>query len=155
MAIESYRAAKMQVESEARSEFFPGIRIVAGIGQKLAGVAGFDFSRFEELCATALQKNSKENLAYLFESLVEDVKRIDIKIEAFESSGTQEHRALDELVSEVVARTAEAKSKDRIRRIARILANALRLGPKQDYELERELIDTAAQLAESDAHVLG
>jgi len=155
IAIESYRAAKMQVEAEARSEFFPGIQIVIGIGQKIAGLAGFDFTKFEELSLAALQKNSKDNLAYLFESLAEDVKRIDTKLEAFESSGTEERRALNELVSEAVARTAEAKSKDRVRRIARILANAFRSGPKRNYEKERELIDAATQVAESDAHIIG
>jgi len=62
---------------------------------------------------------------------------------------------LNELVSEAVARSAEAKTKDRVRRIARILANAFRSGPKQNYEMERELIDTATQVAEADAHILG
>lgn len=62
---------------------------------------------------------------------------------------------MNELVSEAVARTAEAKSKDRVRRIARILANAFRSGPKENYEVERELIDAATQIAESDAHILG
>ncbi len=75
--------------------------------------------------------------------------------EAFESSGIEERRALNELVSEAVARTAEAKSKDRVRRIARILANAFRSGPKENYEVERELIDAATQIAESDAYILG
>ena len=78
MAIDSYRAAKMQVEAEARSEFLPGMQIVIGIGQKIAGLARFDFTKFEELSLDALQRNSKNNLAYLFESLVEDVKRIDV-----------------------------------------------------------------------------
>ena len=155
MTIESYRAAKMQVEAEDRSEFFPGIQIVIGIGQKVAGLAGFDFTKFEELSLAALQKNSKENLAYLFESLAEDVKRIDTKLEAFESSGVEEQRALNELVSEAVARSAEAKSKDRVRRIARIVANAFRSGPKEDYQAERELIDAATQIAESDVFILG
>lgn len=155
MAIESYRAAKAQLEAEARSEFFPGMQIVVEVGQKVAGLAGFDFTKFEDLCLVALQKNSRDNLTYLFESLVEDVKRMGTKLEAFVSSGTEERKALDELVSEAVARSAEAKSKDRVRRIARILANALRSGPKQNYVKERELIDAATQVAEPDAHILG
>jgi hypothetical protein len=155
VAIESYRAAKMQLESEARSDFFPGMQIVLDVFGKVAGLAGRDFTKFLDLCSLALQKNSKDNLAYLFELLVEDVKRIDTNLEAFASSGTEERRALDELVSEAVARTAEAKSKDRVRRIARILANAFRSGPKQNYVKERELIDAATQVAEPDAHILG
>src|SRR5437016_12151020 len=116
MAIESYRAAKMQVESEARSEFFPGLEIVGGIAQKVAGPAGFDLTKFEDLSLKALQNSSKENLSYLFESLVEDVKRIDTKLEAFESASHDERRALNELVSEAVVRTAGSKdqrSRDR------------------------------------------
>jgi hypothetical protein len=35
------------------------------------------------------------------------------------------------------------------------VANAFRSGPKQSYELERELIDAAVQIAEADASVLG
>jgi len=37
----------MQVEAENRSEFFPGIQIVIGISQKVAGLAGFDFTNRE------------------------------------------------------------------------------------------------------------
>src|SRR5580704_4704084 len=135
MAIESYRAAKTQLEAEARGDFFPGIKMVLGILQKSAGIAGLELPKFEELSLEALQKNTKDNLKYLFESLVEDVKRIDVRVEAFESSNADERQALNELMSEAVARTAEAKSKDRVRRIARILANAFRLGPKGNYEL--------------------
>jgi hypothetical protein len=155
MAIESYRAAEVQVAAEARSEFFPGMEIVIGIVQKVTGAAGIDFPKFEGLCSAALRENSKGNLAYLFESLVEDVRRIDTKLETFESSHPEELRALNGLVSEAVVRSAEAKSKDRVRRIARILANAFRSGPKLNYETERELIDAATQVAESDAHILG
>jgi hypothetical protein len=69
------------------------------------------------------------------EELAINTKRIDVKMEAFESSEMEERLALNELMSEAVARTAEAKSKDRVRRIARILANAFRSGPKENYEM--------------------
>ena len=108
-----------------------------------------------ELGSDAIGNNSTKNLTYLFESLVQDVKRIDLKLDAFENAGQIEREALNELVSEGVVRAAEAKSKERVRRIAKILANALRGGPKQTYEAERELIDAAAQIGESDAFILG
>ena len=54
-----------------------------------------------------------------------------------------------------MARAAEAKSRDRVKRVARILANAFRSGPRQSYEIERELIDTAVQISEPDAFILG
>jgi hypothetical protein len=59
-AIESYRAAKMQVEAENRSEFFPGIQVVIGIGQKVARLSGFDFTEFEKLSLAALQKTRRK-----------------------------------------------------------------------------------------------
>ena len=155
MAIESYRAAKMQLAAEARGEQFPGLHIVIEIMRKAAGAGGFEFTKFEELSLDAIQRNSRSNLFYLFESLVRDVERIDSRLEAFESAGKAEQQALDELISEAVARAAEAKSRDRVRRIASILANAFRSGPKQSYETERELIDTAVQVSEPDAFILG
>jgi hypothetical protein len=155
MAIESFNAAKTQLEAEARREFFPGIEIIVGVAKKAAGLAGFELPKFAELCVDSIQRNSRENLAYLFESLVEDVKRIGLKQENFESASKDQREALNELVSEAVIRAAEAKSKERVRRIARVLANAFRSGPKQSYETERELIDVASQLADSDAAILG
>ena len=155
MAIESYRAAEMQLASEARSEQYPGIEIVISVMRKIAGLGSVDFTKLEELSLDAIQKNSKGNLQYLFESLVQDVERIDRKLGEFESAGRAERDALNELISEAVARAAEAKSKDRVRRVARILANSLRSGPKQNYEKERELIDTAVQVADFDASILG
>ena len=155
MAIDSYNAAKKQIEAEARGEFFPGLEIIAGIVTKAAGVVGFELPNFVELCGNCIRRNSAENLKYLFESLVEDVKRIGLKQEKFEAAGKEEREALNQLVSEAVVRAAEAKSKERVRRIASVLANAFSLGPKQSYEDERELIDIASQMAESDAAVLG
>ena len=93
MAIESYRAAEKQLASDARSEQFPGVEIVVGVMRKIAGLGGLDFTKFEELSLDAIQKNSKENLRYLFESLVQDVERIDLKVEAFESAGKVEREA--------------------------------------------------------------
>ncbi len=155
MAIESYRAAKEQLAAEARAEQFPGLQIFIGIVQKAAGVGGLELTKFEDLAWSAIQRNTRGNVTYLLESLVEDVKRIDLQLEAFESAGNAERDALDELVSEAVARAAESKSKERVRRVARILVKALQAGPKPNYEAERELIDTAVQIAESDASVLG
>ncbi|HKI10897.1 MAG TPA: hypothetical protein VKA02_02200 [Candidatus Acidoferrum sp.] len=155
MAIESYSAAKNQLAAESRGEFFPGIEIVAGIVKKAAGLTGFELLNFAELSLDAIQRNSKENLTYLFESLVEDVRRIDLKQESFDSATKDQREALNELVSEAVVRSAEAKSKQRVRRISRVLANAFRSGPKENYEKERELIDAATQIAESDAFILG
>jgi len=154
MAIESYSAAKNQLAAESRGEFFPGIEIVAGIVKKAAGLTGFELLNFAELSLDAIQRNSKENLTYLFESLVEDVRRIDLKQESFDSATKDQREALNELVSEAVVRSAEAKSKQRVRRISRVLANAFRSGPKENYE-KRELIDAATQIAESDAFILG
>jgi hypothetical protein len=155
MAIESYRAAEKQLASEARAEQYPGLETAIGVMRKIAGLSGFEFTRFEDLSLNAIRKNSQGNLHYLFESLVQDLERIDLKVEAFESAGKIECEALNGLISEAVARAAESKNKDRVRRIARILANAFRSGPKQHYELERELIDTAIQISESDAHIVG
>jgi len=155
MAIESYRAAELQLAAETRSEQYPGIEIVVRVIRKVAGLGGLEFTKFEELSLDAIQRNSKGNLLYLFDSLVQDVERIDRKLEEFESAGKIERDALNELISEAVARATEAKSKDRVKRVARILANALRSGPKQSYELERELIDATIQIAESDASILG
>ena len=155
MAIESYRAAEKQLAAESRSELFPGIEIVVAVMRKAAGLGGLEPTKLENLSLDAIQKNSKDNLNYLFESLVEDVARIDVRLEAFESVSKAERDALDGLISEAVARAAEAKSKDRVRRVARILANAFRSGPKENYEIERELIDAAVQIAESDAAILG
>lgn len=155
MAIEAYRAAKLQLDAESRARFFPGIEIAVGIAQKAAGLTGIELPRFVELSLEAVRSISGENLLYLFESLVEDVRRIGLKQEAFEAAATGEQTALNELISEAVVRAAEAKSKERVRRIARLLANAFRSGPKQGYEEERELIDAAVQLAEADAEILG
>ena len=155
MAIESYRAAEMQLAAEARAEQFPGLGIVVGLIQKAAGLGGLELTKFEEFCLDAIQKNSRGNLAFLFRSLVQDVERIDLNLEAFESAGQAESEALNELVSEAVARATEAKSKERVERIAHVLANTLRSGPKKSYETERELIDTAIQVSEPDAFVLG
>ncbi len=146
------RAAGMQVASEVRSEQFPGLQIVIGIIRKVAGLGGLEFPKFEKLAFDVIQKNSRDNLANLFESLVQDVERIDLRLEAFESADRVAREALNELISEAVARAAESKNKDRVRRIARVLANAFR---SQHYELERELIDAAVQISESDAYILG
>jgi hypothetical protein len=155
MAIESYRAAKQQIQSEARSDFFPGLEIAIKVAKKAAGLAHLEFPEFLNLCTGALETNTRENLSYLFESLVEDVRRMDIRIEDFENSREAERKGLNQLVSEAVVRASEAKSRERVRRIARILANALRSGPKENYEREREFIDAATQVAESDAAILG
>lgn len=155
MAIESYRAGKKQLAAEERAEQFPGLEIVSRLFSKGAKLIGLDLPQFLELSAEAMQKNSAANLAYLHECLVQDVERIDLKLEAFASAGNAESQALNELVSEAVARAAEAKSKDRVKRVARILANSFRSGPKQNYEQERELIDTAVQMADPDSSILG
>jgi hypothetical protein len=155
MTIDSYRAAKVQLANEARAEQYPGLQIVIGVARKAAGLGGFELSKFEDLAWDAIQRNTRDNVAYLLEALVQDVERVDLKLDAFESAGNTETRALNELVSEAVARVAEAKTKERVRRVARILARALQAGPKQNYELERELINTAVQIAESDASALG
>jgi hypothetical protein len=155
MAIESYRAGQIQVAVEKRSELFPGMKILIGLLRKAARLEEFELPQFAELSLDAIQENSKENLAYLFECLVQDVERIDTRVEAFEQATNEERNAMNQLVSEAVARAFEAKSKDRVKRIARILANAFRAGPKQNYEMERELIDAATQIADRDAFILG
>ncbi len=155
MAIESYRAGETQLAAEKRAEQFPGLEIVTRLVSKGVKFVGLELPQFLDLSAEAMQKNSTDNLRYLHECLVQDVERIDLKLEAFTSVGKAESQALNELVSEAVARAAEAKSKDRVRRVARILANAFRSGPKQSYEQEREMIDTAVQVADPDASVLG
>jgi hypothetical protein len=43
----------------------------------------------------ALQKTRRKTSPILFESLAEDVKRIDTKLEAFESSGIEERRGIE------------------------------------------------------------
>ena len=155
MAIESHQAGEKQLAAERRAEQFPGLEIVTRLVSKALNLAGLQPPQFFELSAEAMRKNSTANLAYLHECLVRDVERLGLQVEAFESSGNAERQALDELVSEAVARTAEAKSKDRVKRVSKILAKALREGPRERYELERELIDTAVQIADRDAHVLG
>jgi hypothetical protein len=155
MAIEAYRAAEKQLAAEKRAEQFPGLDIATRLASKVADLAGLELPQFLELAAEAMQKNSTANLAYLHEWLVREVEHIDLSIGALVSAGEAEKQALNEVVSEVVARAAEAKSRDRIERIARILVNSLRSGPKQNYERERELIDTAVQVADHDASVLG
>ncbi len=78
-----------------------------------------------------------------------------MRVEAFEQAGKAQREALNGLISEAVMRAAEAKSRDRVKRVARILAHAFRSDPTQNYERERELIDVAVQVAESDASILG
>jgi hypothetical protein len=155
MAIESYGAAQRQLALERNSVLFPGVEIVIGIAKKALSAGGLELPAFMELSFEAIRSNSTKNLAYLFGSLVQDVERIDLKLDAFENAGKIEREALNELVSEGVVRAAEAKSEERVRRIARVLANTLRGGPKQSYEAERELIDAAAQIGESDTFILG
>ncbi len=72
MAIESYRAAETQLASEARAVQFPGIQIVLEVARKVGSLGGLEFTKFEGLCLDAIQKNSRGNLHYLFESLVQD-----------------------------------------------------------------------------------
>jgi hypothetical protein len=155
MAIDRYRAGEQQLAAEKRSQQFPGLEVVMRLASKGASTLGIELPKFIELCSEAVQRNSTGNLSYLLECLAGDVERLDLKFEAFESAGQAEREALDELISEAAVRAAEAKSKDRVKRVARILVNAFRSGPKRDYEQERELIDTAVQLADSDAVVLG
>jgi len=155
MAIESYRAAEKQIASEERARLFPGLEIVKDLASKGAEIVGLELPKFLALSSEAVRKNSTDNLFYLLESLVQDAERIDLRLETFESASTREREALNELISEAAVRAAEAKSKDRVRRIARILANSFRSGPKRSYEQERELIDTAVQVADVDASVLG
>jgi hypothetical protein len=97
MAIESYRSAKMQVEAAARSQLFPGIQIVIGIMRKAAGLGGLEFTKLEDLSLEAIQKNSKDNLAYLFEALVQDVGRIYSRLQEFESAEEVQCEALRNL----------------------------------------------------------
>jgi hypothetical protein len=87
------------------------------------------------LSSDAIQKNSRANLAYLHECLVQEVERLDLRLEAFVSATKGEREALNELVSEAVVRAAEAKSKDGVKRVARILAKAFRLGQSQITKL--------------------
>lgn len=138
MAIESYRAAEKHIANEARAEFFPGLQTALAVLKKAAGPGGLELSKVEELAFDAIQKNSRDNIAYLLSCLVQDVERIDLKVEAFEATSITQQRALNQLVAEAVARAAEAKTRDRVRRIARVVANALRSGQKETYEFERE-----------------
>ncbi len=155
MAIESYRAGEKQLAAEERAEHFPGLEIVTRLVPKGANAVGLELPKFLELSFEALQKNSTNNLSYLLTCLAADVERLDIKVDSFDSASNAERGALNELVSEAVARAAEAKTKKRVKRIARILSKAFHEGPKQDYEPERELIDAAIQVADSDASILG
>src|SRR5207253_405692 len=108
-----------QLALEENSALFPGIGLVIGIAKKALKAGGLELPEFMELSSEAIRRNSAANLAYLFDSLVKDVERIDLQMEAFETAGEVERKAFDELVSEGVVRAAEAKSKERVRRIAK------------------------------------
>ncbi|MGB8062991.1 MAG: hypothetical protein WCF26_13930 [Candidatus Sulfotelmatobacter sp.] len=155
MAIESYRAAEKQIASEERARLFPGLEIVIELASKGVEILGLELPKFLALSSEAIRKNSTDNLSYLLECLVQDVERMDVRLETFESASETEKEALNELISEAAVRAAEAKSRDRVRRVARILANSFRSGPKKSYEQEREMIDTAVQVADPDASILG
>jgi hypothetical protein len=131
MAIESYRAGEKQLAAEERAQHFPGLEIVTRLISKGANAIGLELPKFLELSFEALNKNSTGNLSYLLGCLVADVERLDIKAESFDSASNAEREALNELVSEAVSRAAESKTKERVRRISRILSKAFREGPKQ------------------------
>ena len=103
----------------------------------------------------ALAKRKEENQDYFIDVLLEEVPRLNRQLdqlsEEYESFLTNE---LPGIVLEGVSRARETRAKERIRRMALIVANAAAFGPARAADMADEMLRIAANLSDLDVWVL-
>jgi hypothetical protein len=153
-------ASEQAIADEQRSES-PLSRFVPNLAQ-LASIIPSTGIPFVELAKSALRgagfwisKQEASRREYLIECLSDELRRVRGKLESLEESYQRFVR--DEcfpLVLDGLQKAEQTPNRNRIRRIAAILAHAFELGPAKSGETAEEMMRIAMLLSDDDVVVL-
>lgn len=142
-------AAQGRLEADARSV---SPHIAAKIAGAIAGVLGVTVVK--EKLENLLSQRESENVEYLAAVLCEEVRRLDRNALLKEDHLRWINREMPGLVLEAVRRAKDTRAKERIRRFASIIANALKTGPKNSPDLADEMLRIAADISDREIWAL-
>jgi hypothetical protein len=108
-----------------------------------------------DLVLRKLNQRNQENRDYLLDVLTDELKRIRGRLEHLSEEHRQflEHDYM-ELVLDGLKRSENIRSKERIARIAKILAHAADVGPSNSADCAEEMMRVAMDLTDQDVGVL-
>jgi hypothetical protein len=107
-----------------------------------------------ELVLHRLNQRSRENRDYLLDVLTEELKRIRGKVEHLSEDRQFIEHDYMELVLDGLKRAESLRSKDRIARIAKILAHSADAGTTKPADETEEMMRVAMDLTDQDVAVL-
>ncbi|HEX4066725.1 MAG TPA: hypothetical protein VHZ09_11940 [Acidobacteriaceae bacterium] len=167
MAIDDPNAALAALnDSEKRSEFLPhkgfvatllsaSFGSVAAVGASAGALEATVAAGVFTVAASLVNRAAEERVQQLIEDLREELRNRSVSREMLEEQLTARDKGTQELVAEAVVRASEAKSRERVRRIAHLLTNILLSTEEVEVEDARVMLDIAGNLFDLDAFVLG
>jgi hypothetical protein len=145
------RAAKQAIEADERqlpSEFVQKTEKILG----LVLPAAAPFSRVLE---SFVNKRKQENRDLLFQTVVDELEKLlDREIKFSEDHKQWIRDEFPGLLLEGLSRAEQTRSRDRIVRLAKVIRNALEVGPSHPVEVAAEMMRVAAELSEQDVAAL-
>jgi hypothetical protein len=139
------------------TRFVPQItKIVEALPLDLLGpVTGKSVKSIFKAAAAWVSRIEQDRSAYLIECLSDEFRRFRGKLEDLaEDHQNFVREEFLPLVVDGLQKAEQTRSRERIKRIAAILANALEIGPGRAVDVTEELMRIAANLADEDVAVL-
>ena len=143
-------AAEALIHSDQRQETTV-LEVVASLG----GAFLDPRSKLLEFFGSVASRRSEENRNLLLDVLKEEVQKMKGQLETL----SEDHRRFVEeefpgLVCDGLQKSQDVRAKERVKRIARILAGALKEGPEVAADETEEMMRVATSLGENDVMVL-
>jgi len=108
--------------------------------------------------AAALDKRARENREYLVDVLADEVQKIWPKLHELQTAHESHRRFMSEempgLVLDALRRAESTRAKDRITRLAQVIAHAADVGPRDGADAIEEMLSLAVELSELDVIIL-
>lgn len=145
------RAVKQQFELEDLSK--------SPVSEKLLNVAStvplpYPFDKLVEKLKGHLASDSVERIGLMLEACIDETNRQGRRIENVEQRVQIQPEVLTELVMDAARKAENTRSRDRVKRIGRILANAAFEAKPTDADDIEEMMRVAMELSDRDVELL-